>query len=340
MLNRQLRGFTYFVLSYMLLAFVWWSVLLHTKNEDAFRAKSELQQIGMAAERLIQTPEEYYASPQYQSLQKAYHRQKYMIWGEMVVLVLSLMAGMYIIYRGYQREVEASRQQSNFLLSITHELKSPIAGIRLILQTLERRRNQLEPAQLERLSVNGVKEADRLNRLVEDLLLSARLETAYQFQYEPLDLHSLTEGVVERMQLQHPQATIRLHAAEDIPPIKGDQQALTSVLVNLIENAIKYTPNNAQVDVHLLPSAKGMLQVKVADQGIGIAKEDRKRIFRKFFRVGSEETRQTKGTGLGLFIVKEIVEKHGGSIKVNPNHPQGSVFTLAFPVAQTGGALS
>jgi signal transduction histidine kinase len=337
MLNRQLRGFTYFVLSYMLLAFVWWSVLLHTKNEDAFRAKSELQQIGMAAERLIQSPEEYYASPQYQSLQQAYHRQKYMIWGEMVVLVLSLMAGMYIIYRGYQREVAASRQQSNFLLSITHELKSPIAGIRLILQTLQRRRNQLEPAQLERLSANGIKEADRLNRLVEDLLLSARLETAYQFQYEPIDLHSLTDAVVERLQLQHPQATIRLQTETDIPTIKGDQQALTSVMVNLIENAIKYTPGEACVDVSLRRGPKGRLLVEVADQGIGIAKEDRKRIFQKFFRVGSEETRQTKGTGLGLFIVKEIMEKHGGSIKVDSNEPQGSVFTLTFPVVVPTG---
>ncbi|RME92197.1 MAG: sensor histidine kinase [Bacteroidetes bacterium] len=333
MLKRQLRGFTYFVLSYMLLAFVWWSVLLHTKNEDAFRAKSELLQIGMAAECLIDTPEEYYASPQYQALKQAYQRQKYMIWGETTVLILSLMAGIYIIYRGYQREVEASRQQSNFLLSITHELKSPIAGIRLILQTIQRRRQQLEPAQLTRLSEIGIKEVDRLNRLVEDLLLSARLETAYQFRHEPLDLHSLAQSVVDRMQLQHPEAEIALEAASELPIIKGDAQALTSVFVNLIENAIKYTHGPAKVKVKLAPGPKNCLVVKIADQGIGISKENHQRIFQKFFRVGSEETRQTKGTGLGLFIVKEIVAKHGGQIKVMPNHPQGTVFQLTFPCA-------
>lgn len=328
---RRLRFFTYFVLVYMLLAFVWWSVLLYTKNRDAFQAKSELNAIGMAAEGLINNRDDYYASARYQELRKQYKRQEQMILGETIFLVLSLLGGMYIIYRGYQQEVRSSQQQRNFLLSITHELKSPIASIRLILETINRRKDALSAAQMERLGQNGVKEADRLNKLVEDLLLSARLESAYQFHKEPVDLLEMSHSLIDRLKTQFPEAEFSVHSPPEIALVSGDRQALTSVMVNLLENAVKYSPASAVVEVSFFTSGEKTLGIDIRDQGIGIPVQERKRIFEKFYRVGSENTRKTKGTGLGLFIVSEIIKAHGGHIEVRENTPQGSVFSVQLP---------
>ncbi|MEL7220641.1 MAG: histidine kinase dimerization/phospho-acceptor domain-containing protein, partial [Bacteroidota bacterium] len=155
MQDRRLRLLTYFIMGYMLLAFVWWSVLLIAKNKDAFLAKSELLQIGLAAEGLIKSPEEYFRSDRYEILFKDYKRQENMIMGEALFLSISLLIGIYLVYRGYRREVAVSQQQSNFLLSITHELKSPLAGIRLALETILKRSDRLKPKQIEGLSVRG-----------------------------------------------------------------------------------------------------------------------------------------------------------------------------------------
>lgn len=326
--SRHLRAFTYFVLVYMLLAFSWWSVLLYTKNRDAYRAKVELLQLGMVAEGLVKTPREFYQSDRYRVLEEQYRRQEYMILGETIFLVLSLLGGMYIIYRGYQQEMRAGKQQRNFLLSITHELKSPLASIRLNLETLSKRRDVLQPGQIQLLSENGVKEVDRLNKLVEDLLLSARLESAYQFHLDPLPLGELVQKVVERMRNQYPRAEIRLLVEGELPQVWADQQAMASVIVNLLENAVKYSPEPAQIDVRLRAETPDELLLTVADQGHGIPAAEKRRIFDKFYRVGSEDTRQTKGTGLGLFIVKSIVEAHGGHIKVEDNQGGGTVFTI------------
>jgi len=331
MQDRKLRGFTYFIMVYMLLAFIWWSVLLFTKNRDAFRAKMELQQIGLAAEGLIRSPEEFYASERYQQLRADYRRQENMILGETIFLSLSLLAGMYLIYRGYQREVLASQQQRNFLLSITHELKSPIASIQLVLETLLKRGHSLQPEQMTRLSSSGVKETDRLNKLVEDLLLSARLESAYQFHQEPLELVELAEKLVYNQLQQQPDLDLTLVAPPQLPIVYGDRQALTSVLLNLLENAIKYSLPPAHIRVELDQVGKEV-RLQVADRGIGISHREKKRIFDKFYRIGNEDTRTTKGTGLGLFIVREIIRAHHGTIQVLNNPPHGTIFSVKLPV--------
>jgi signal transduction histidine kinase len=331
MQNRQLRFLTYFIMGYMLLAFVWWSFLLFTKNRDAFQAKMELQQMGMAAEGVIKTPIDFYVSDRYQELMTAYRKQERMIMGETIFLSISLLAGIYVIYQGYQREVASSRQQRNFLLSITHELKSPLAGIRLALETIAKRGDQLPLDKRQMLSQRGIKEADRLNKLVEDLLLSARLESAYQFHQEPLDLQELVERIVLQQSQQNPEADIIFLPEASIAQVNGDRQALTSVVINLIENALKYSPQPAAVTIRLTQVDK-MICLEVADQGIGISAKDKKQVFEKFYRVGSEDTRKTKGTGLGLFIVKELIKAHHGTITVKDNQPQGTVFAITLPI--------
>lgn len=330
MKRSKLQWLTYFVMGYMLLAFIWWSVLLFTKNRDAYMAKIQLQQIGMAAEGVIQTPMDFYASERYQTLMTNYRRQERMIMGETVFLSLSLLVGIYIIYSGYRREVKASALQRNFLLSITHELKSPIASIRLALETLQKRGDSLQPEQRNRLTLSSITESDRLNRLVEDLLLSARLESAYQFHPSPLDLGELVDKIIQEQNRLHPDASITFDKAHAIPPVLADRQAMTSVVLNLIENAIKYAQGQPVVRVSVHQQGD-KVALTVADQGIGIPPGERQLVFEKFYRIGSEDTRKTKGTGLGLFIVKEIIARHNGRILLNANQPQGAVFTVELP---------
>jgi signal transduction histidine kinase len=144
-------------------------------------------------------------------------------------------------------------------------------------------------------------------------------------------LSALVDNIVNRLQLNKCDLTQQLINAEIEPKIEitGDKFALTSVVTNLIENAIKYSGPCEVVDVKLY-SRDSKIFLEVADHGIGIADAEKNRIFDRFYRVGSEETRNTKGTGLGLYIVKEVLDKHEASISVKDNEPQGSIFEVVF----------
>ncbi len=329
MTQHRLRILTYLVMAYLLLGFLWWTVLLFTTNRDAARAKMELAQVGMAAEGLIDSPIDFYASPTYQQLRDDYQRQEWMIIGESLILILSVLGGMYIVYLGYAREIRTNQQQRNFLLSITHELKSPIAGIRLILETFKRR--ALTDPLREKLSSNGIQEADRLTKLVEDLLLSAKLESSYQLNSELLHLGEIVEEAFSVIQNKYPNTHFELDIAGDLPFMEGDAAGIHSLVINLVENAAKYSPPGSTVSVELQQNAAGDLFLIVADNGIGIPDREKKRVFEKFYRVGSEDTRQAKGTGLGLFIVRELVKRHNGNIQLLDNQPKGTRFEVVLP---------
>ena len=325
----QLRLLSYGVIAYMLLAFTWWSVLLFTKNRDAFDAKKEFLQLVLFAKEESQTIEEFHLSPEYLALEKSYKRQEYMILGEAVVFVISLVIGIWLINRGYNKEVMAAQQRRNFLLSITHELKSPIASIRLVLETFRKRK--LKPEQVEKLSSSGLKEAERLNTLVTDLLLSAKLETAYAPYMEEINLALLVEDLSTKIQEKNPRATIRYIQKGAIPLTIGDKPGLTSVILNLLENAVKYSADQPIIEARIW-SVQEQIHLEIADHGIGISDKEKKNIFEKFYRVGSENTRKTKGTGLGLYIVKEIVKTHDGDIQVLDNQPKGTIFKITLPI--------
>ena len=144
--NLRLRLLSYIVIAYMMMAFAWWSILLFTKNRDAFRAKRDLFRIGMIADGTVKNDQEFLATDVYKNLSKQYQRQEWMILGEATFFVISLVIGVWLINRGYNKEVNAAQQRRNFLLSITHELKSPIASIRLVLETFMKRK--LSPEQV------------------------------------------------------------------------------------------------------------------------------------------------------------------------------------------------
>jgi signal transduction histidine kinase len=331
MTNFQLRLLSYVVMAYMLLAFTWWTLLLFTKNLDAFHAKSELMKIGMVAEGRVTNNQEFEQTIDYQELTGKYKRQEYMIFGEAAVFVITLLTGLWFINHGYSREVNANQQRRNFLLSITHELKSPIASIRLVLETLMKR--ELPKEKTAHLVNSALKENERLHELVEKLLLSAKLDTAYQPHFEEINLAELLEDLMAKLADRHPEANIALDKPDNFPSTRLDRSGMTSIATNLLENAIKYAEEQPVIEVKLRAGDK-KITVEFADQGSGIPDKEKKRIFEKFYRIGSEETRKTKGTGLGLFIVQQIVKAHNGQIEVLDNSPKGTIFKIEIPIVE------
>jgi len=323
-----LRLLSLIVIAYMLIAFAWWSVLLYTKNKDAFLAKAESNRLVMAAKKEIKNDAEFLQTSVYKNLKKKYQRQEWMILGEAVVFIISLVIGVWLINRGYNKEIVVANQQRNFLLSITHELKSPLSSILLILQTFKKRK--LSPEQHAKFTDSALQETDRLNTLVNDLLLAAKIETTYHPSKEPIPLTETLEDIVSKMKIKFPDATFRLESNPEAIFIEGDRLGITSTLINLIENALKYSPKPASIDIQTIANNEN-IAISIADQGLGIPDKEKKKVFEKFYRVGSEDTRETKGTGLGLFIVNEIVKAHGGIINIFDNQPKGSIFKISLP---------
>ena len=330
MKNIRLRLLSNVVMAYTLIAIAWWSVLLFTKNRDAFQGRAGESKMLMIADGLIKTDEEFLTTDFYKDLQAEYNRQEWMILGESVVFVISLVIGLWLINQGYNKEIEAAQQRRNFLLSITHELKSPLASIKLVLETFIKR--DLETKHIHQLSNNALKETERLNDLVNDLLLAAKVETAYQPHLETINLSQFLHDIIARLQNKYPKVQFNFRQPEKNLNIKADKTGLTSVAANLLENAVKYGVEKTVISTILRKVDKQTINIEIADNGIGIPDKEKTKIFERFYRVGNEDTRKTKGTGLGLYIVNQIVLAHKGTIKVSDNRPQGTIFTISLPV--------
>lgn len=253
-----------------------------------------------------------------------------MVIGEMVVFLSIFGFGLYRLQKGFNEEKARHNQQKNFLLSVTHELKSPLASIKLYLQTIQKR--ELDRQQQQNFIDKSLLDIERLDDLVENMLIATKIENkSYSFPKEEFDFSQLVDNVVSRLQVNKcncMQQTIDAHIQPGVK-ITGDRFALTSVVTNLIENAIKYSAPCQEIQVNV-SSKNGQLHLQVADRGIGIDDLEKPKIFSKFYRVGSEETRKTKGTGLGLFIVKQVLDNHQASIRVRDNEPNGTIFDVVF----------
>lgn len=253
-----------------------------------------------------------------------------MILGEGAMFVMVFTVGAYFMHKSLNKEAKLHEQKKNFLLSVTHELKSPLASIKLLLQTIQKR--DLTKAQVLDFIDKSLLDIERLDDMVENMLLAAKIENrSYTFPKAEFNLSVLVDSIVNRLQISKCDCNQQIINAEIEPKIEitGDKFALTSVVTNLIENAIKYSSPCESVNVKLWEK-DNKIYFQVADHGIGIADTEKARIFDRFYRVGSEETRNTKGTGLGLYIVKQVLDKHQASIKVKDNRPAGSVFEVVF----------
>ena len=254
----------------------------------------------------------------------------WMVWGEGLVFALLLFIGFIFTYKAYLKELYLARQQKNFLLSVTHELKTPVASLKLLIETLQAR--ELNEEQKKLFLNNALSDTDRLNVLIENILQSAHMDSGnFPIHKTKINVSKLIKDNLKSMETSIGK-NHRFHL-EINPEIfaEADQQAIISILINLVDNAVKYSPKDAEISVKLV-STSNTFQLIVLDQGQGIKKEDRKKIFEKFIRIQNEETRSTKGTGLGLYIVSNLVNSHHGKIDVSDNSPCGSVFMIEIPL--------
>lgn len=327
--RKRIRLIALATTAYILLAFGWWSLLLMRKNEEAKQANIELLKLDMQVKNKFTNTENFEQSIEYQQVIKKYNRQANMVWGEGSVLFIGLLWGFWMIQRSLQKEVELNNQRRNFLLSITHELKSPLASIRLILQTFQRRK--LDEVQQAKFLNSAVIEADRLHELVDNLLLSSRLEGKYEASIEEINIAAMIDELIDKCRLKFPRATFNF-AKNEVPILRGDKQGLVSLFNNLLENAAKYSGEQAEIKVTQSFHANKFL-FEIADNGVGISPTESRKVFEKFYRVGSEMTRKTKGTGLGLYIVAQMVKLHHGSISIAQNTPTGTIFKVVLPNA-------
>jgi signal transduction histidine kinase len=251
----------------------------------------------------------------------------------MIVLAVAMSLGVFLVAGAAAREVRVAELKSNFVASVSHDLKTPLALIQLFAETLELGRVRTpERAQEYFRIING--EAKKLTRLIENILDFSRMEAGLRpYRMEPADLGEVVNRVLARMETQFSQANFAVNTkvAPDLPRVLADEGAAEQAIENLLANAIKYSGDTKRVDVEAR-RAGDHVEVSVTDHGIGISRREQARIFRKFYRVQRELGGGPQGTGLGLAIVDHTMRGHGGFVRVTSEPQQGSTFTLHFPI--------
>lgn len=287
--------FFYVLGGYVLLQFSWWAYHL-----------IELTQINVIED-------------------KGVSRKVLMILGEGLVFFLIIMLGLWQIRKSIKRELKLSERQRNFLLSVTHELKTPLASNKLILQTIRKR--EFDEEKRKDLLDMAISENVRLENMIDNMLNATRIEhnTIY-INREKFDLNVLLETVLERFKKVYDIQNIT-HQLEADLAVLADSSMVETVFVNLIENAIKYAGKETNIEVKA-NRVGNRIRFSVADNGPGVQKNLQKEIFEKFMRSGNEETRTKKGTGLGLYISKEFIKLNQGEIVYKDNSPKGAIFEV------------
>src|SRR6478609_1290794 len=307
------------LLTYMLTALLWWFIALEKQNGIISNIRlSELKKDDPG----------YFAKAL--KIEEAQKRKTAQYVGEGTTFLALILLGAVFVYRATRRQLRMSQQQQNFMMAITHELKTPIAVAQLNLETLQKRK--LDEDTQRKLIHNTLQEANRLNTLCNNILFASQLDAgAYHSNQEEINFTDLVEGCVDDCKTRFSHRTIVENISESIY-LNGETLLLQMLVNNLLDNALKYSPKESAVTVSLTEENQ-TIKLTVSDQGFGIADTEKKKVFEKFYRSGDENTRQAKGTGLGLYLCKKIVESHNGYISVTDNYPTGSSFAASFPLA-------
>ncbi|HXY41967.1 MAG TPA: HAMP domain-containing sensor histidine kinase [Vicinamibacteria bacterium] len=247
------------------------------------------------------------------------------------LLFMLLIAGLVLIVMLLLREVRLNERQSNFVSAVTHELKTPVASLKLYLDTLEYR--ELPADRRSEFYRTMRQDIDRLNSTINSVLNAAMYTDRPVAEPRPLDLARLVRRAVDLTctRFQLPREAVRCQSPERLM-LAGDAQALETAVLNLLDNAVKYSRERVQVEVEVWADPDGQAHVRVSDHGVGMARTQLPFIFTRFYRIGAEVRRSRTGTGLGLFIVRSIVKGHHGTITADSAGPdRGSTFIISLP---------
>jgi len=246
-----------------------------------------------------------------------------------------LVFGLVLTTRSVSRELELARMKSDFVATVSHEFKSPLTSIRQLAEMLQSGRVPSEERRRQYYDVL-LEQSERLALLTDNILSLAKIEEGRaELKLEPTDVGAFLTDVVGSYQerVRHEGFDIELKLGDRLPRLELDRAALSQAVTNLVDNAVKYSGDSRKVTVDAFVEGPS-LTIAVRDFGIGIRKADIDRVFERFFRGGDELTRTVKGSGLGLTLVREIVEAHGGKVRVASEPGKGSVFTIRLPIPQ------
>lgn len=248
----------------------------------------------------------------------------------MVIIIVFFAYTLFVILQ----QKRLSEVRSDFVNNMTHELKTPIATINLTASALAEQRSQQNPERLNQYLHIITEEGNRLKTLVERVLQASNADSGtLRLAKSRINFNDIAAELKPSFNDRIERGELRFHLNPNLPDVLGDRFHLTNVLFNLVDNAVKYSPEHRSIDVTTEASGRWVL-VRINDQGKGIPKEHQKKIFDKFYRVPTGDLYQTKGYGLGLFYVKQIVDKHEGHISLVSEPGKGTSFTLKFPVAK------
>ena len=303
-------------LSYMVAAFLWWYVSLEKQNDQIASIQFEHMQ--------AKDPNKIAKSKAIETYQL---RKRNQFLGEALTFLFLFFVGAVYVYRSLLKQLRYSNQQQNFMMAVTHELKTPIAVTQLNLETLLKR--ELNTEQQRNLLNNSLKETQRLDTLCNNILLASQLDLSeYQQNKQWIDLSQITNLAVKSFKERFPQRHFEAHIQSDVQ-IQGEPLLMQMLIHNLIDNAHKYASIETPIQI-VLEQDDQHVALQIKDQGPGIATAERDKVFEKFYRVGTEFTRSTKGTGLGLYLCKKIAQFHGAELQIRSNQPQGTIFTFSI----------
>jgi signal transduction histidine kinase len=258
-------------------------------------------------------------------------RTSFLILGAISLL---LTGGIVMTHRNISREMALARLKSDFVSNVSHELRTPLSLIRLYAETLEMGRLKSPDKYQEYYSIIR-KESERLTALINNILDFSRIEAGgKEYDFRQTDMRELVRNTLEsyRYQIEQSGFAFEEKIAEDVPPLSVDREAMARSLLNLVNNALKYSQDQKYIGVNLFRD-NGSVKLEVVDHGIGIPPTEQQKIFDKFYRVGDPLVHNTKGSGLGLALVRHIVRAHGGEVVVDSVPGRGSKFTINLPVA-------
>ncbi|MBP6215717.1 MAG: two-component sensor histidine kinase [Chitinophagaceae bacterium] len=309
------------LLLYIIAALVWWFISLEKQNQQI--AKQRYINLSSQTDSLTTLR----LAEKLDTINDETNRNTGKYIAEGITFLILILIGAAFVYRSVRRQFRLQQQQQNFMMAVTHELKTPIAVARLNLETLQK--YNLDPEKQKKLIRTTLDETTRLNFLTNNILISSQLEgDRYKSDKEELDLSMLLKDCVQDFKKRFPdrQFTENIEADADV---KGDPLLLQILINNLLENAIKYSAKEGLIKAVLKKTDTG-IKLQIIDEGHGIPDEEKKKVFTKFYRIGNEATRKAQGTGLGLYLCEKIARDHNADILVTNNEPKGSNFAVIF----------